>query len=168
MAIGGGRWWPAFVLLGVAWLPESLPQPLRLALTAGAVATVVWAGWRALTAWLAIRRGATGPVTSEWDYQLVRSVEDDWLVLLLLGESPFWAVLLGSQEHPAASGRCGVRGDLEDGGGIQLQIRGHYWVPASPVLRTTEEFLADVRLDLEERLVREPDGGGSTPPTVRS
>jgi hypothetical protein len=168
MALSAGRWWPTFVLLGAAWLPESLPRPLRLALTAGAAANLVWALVRALAAWLAIRRGARGSVTSEWDYQLVRSVDDGWLVLLLLGDTPHWAVLLGSEQHPAASGRCAVRGDLEEGGAIQLQVHGHFWVPASPVLRVTDEFLGELREDLEYRLVGEQDDEAEAPPTVRS
>ena len=156
MSLAAGRWWPAAVLLAIAWLPESLPDPWRYALSAGALAVLLWAAYHAIRAWLVIRRAAQGTVTSEWDYQLVRTADELWFVLLLLGDIPHWAAVLGSEEHPRPEGRCGVRGELQEGGAIQLRIDGHYWVAASPVLRCDDEFRRDVREDLETRLTGEP------------
>jgi hypothetical protein len=155
MSLAAGRWWPAAALLAAAWVPESLPDPWRYALSAGALAVLLWAAYRALAAWLVISRAARGTVTSEWDYQLVRTEDELWFVLLLLGDTPQWAVVLGSEEHPRPEGRCGVRGDLREGGAIQLLIEGRYWVGGSPVLRCDDEFRRDVREDLVERLGRE-------------
>ncbi len=169
-AATSAQWWPVVVLLGAAWLPEWWPPSVRVALTAGAAAALVWATWRALTTLLAVRRPYGQPVTSEWDYLVVRTYDDDWMVFLLLGQTPHWAVLLG-EEHPAPSGRAGVRGDLEEGGAVHLRITGHFWVPVSPVLRMDDEFLQDVRTDLVERLLGEeadPEEEADEPHTVIS
>lgn len=160
MALGSARWLPAAVLLGVAWVPESLPQQWRLGLTAGAAVVLVWALWRSVTTYLAVRRPFGQPVTSEWDYQLVRTDDEDWVVLLLLGDTAHWAMYLGRDEgHPAATGRCGIRGDLEEGGAVHIRIEGRFWVPASPVMRVMDEFRQDVREDLVTRLVGDPAAG---------
>lgn len=161
MALGSARWLPVVVLLGVAWLPESLPQQWRLALTTGAGVMLVWALWRSVTTYLAVRRPFGQPVTSEWDYQLVRTDDELWVVLLLLGDTPHWATFLaGGDAHPAAAGRCGIRGDLEEGGAVHVRIMDRFWVPSSPVIRVTEDFREDVREDLVSRLVDGPAGGG--------
>lgn len=152
MVLGSGRWWPAAVLLAIGWLPESMPQPWRVALSAGAVVVLLVAGYRALTAWLVIRRASRGPVTSEWHYQLVRTVDDDWVVVLLLQDTPHWAVVLAGEAHPLPEGRCGVRGDLQEGGAVQILIDGHFWLGGSPVLRCDDAFRSDVRDDLEDRV----------------
>jgi hypothetical protein len=160
MALGSARWLPAAGQLGVAWLPQSLPQPLRLALTAGAGVVLLWALWRSVTTYQAVRRPFGQPVTSEWDYQLVRTDDDLWVVLLLLGDTPHWALFLdGGDAHPAAVGRCGVRGDLEDGGAVHVRIMDRFWVPSSPVIRVLDDFRADVREDLVSRLVGGPAAG---------
>jgi hypothetical protein len=154
MAMGSARWLPVLGLLGVAWLPESLPEPLRPGLTAGAGVALVWALWRSVTTFLAVRRPFGQPVTSEWDYQMVRTDDELWVVLLLLGDTPHWAMFLGGGDaHPAAVGRCGVRGDLVEGGAVHVRIMGQFWVPSSPVIRVMEEFRADLREDLVARLV---------------
>lgn len=165
MALGSARWLPAVVLLGVAWLPESLPQQWRLGLTAGAGVVLVWALWRSVTTYLAVRRPFSQPVTSEWDYQLVRTDDEDWVVLLLLGDTAHWAMYLGRDKgHPAATGRCGIRGDLREGGAVHIRIEGLFWVPASPVIRVDDDFRQDVREDLVTRLVGDPtDGEGGVP-----
>jgi hypothetical protein len=152
MALGAGRWWPGVVMAGVALLVEDLPRPWRLALGAGAVVALGWAGLRALTAWLAIRRAYVGPVTSEWEYRLVRSVDDEWFALLFLLSTPHWMVVLDGPGHPVPVGRCGVRGDLEEGGAIQLFIHQAFWPTLSPVTRVDEALLADIRDDLVDRL----------------
>jgi hypothetical protein len=152
MALGAGTWWPAAVLGGVALLIDVLPVSVRVALAAGAAAVLLWAMFRAVIAWLAIRRAYEGPVTSEWDYRLVRSVEDEWWALLFLGQTPHWVVVLDGPGHPPPLGRCGVRGDLEEGGAIQLQIEAAFWPTLSPVGRVDEETLGDLRDDLLDRL----------------
>lgn len=160
MALGSARWLPVAGLLGVAWLPESLPQQWRLALTAGAGVVLVWALWRSVTTYLAVRRPFGQPVTSEWDYQLVRTDDELWVVLLLLGDTPHWAMFLaGGDAHPAAAGRCGIRGDLQEGGAVHVRILDRFWVPSSPVIRVMEDFREDVREDLVSRLVGGPAGG---------
>jgi len=160
MALGSARWLPAAGLLGVAWVPETLPEQVRLALSASACVVLVWALWRSVTTYLAVRRPFDQPVTSEWDYQLVRTDDDLWVVLLLLGDTPHWAMFLtGGDVHPAATGRCGVRGDLQDGGAVHVRIMDRFWVPSSPVLRVMDDFLEDMREDLVSRLVADPAGG---------
>lgn len=152
MALSAGTWWPGVVLAGVGLLVEGLPHALRVALGAGAAVSLLWAAFRAVTAWLAIRRAYVGEVTSEWDYRLIRALDDEWCALLFLGSSPHWLVVLDGPGHPAPVGRCGVRGDLQDGGAIQLRLGGEYWPTLSPVSRVDEELAADMREDLIERL----------------
>ena len=168
MALGGARWLPVVGLLGVAWLPESLSQQLRLALTAGAGVALMWALWRSVTTFLAVRRPFSQPVTSEWDYQLVRTEDEVWVVLLLLRDTPHWAMFLpGGETHPAAAGRCGVRGDLEEGGAVHVRILDRFWVPSSPVIRVTEDFREEMRDDLVSRLVGDlAVGEGDVPESV--
>lgn len=160
MALGGARWLPVAGLLGVAWVPESLPQQWRLALTAGAGVALALALWRSVTTFLAVRRPFGQPVTSEWDYQLVRTEDELWVVLLLLGDTPHWAMFLaGGDAHPAVVGRCGVRGDLEDGGAVHVRVMDRFWVPSSPVIRVTEDFREEMRDDLVSRLVGDLEVG---------
>ena len=160
MAVGGARWLPVAGLLGVAWLPESLPQQLRLALTAGAGVVLLWALWLSATTYLAVRRPFGQPVTSEWDYLLVRTEDELWVVLLLLGDTPHWVMFLeGGDAHPAATGSCWIRGDLEEGGAVHVRIMDRFWVPSSPVIRVTGDFREDVREDLVHRLAGRPSGG---------
>ena len=151
MAVSAGTWWPGVVLGGIGLLVEDLPRAVRAALVAGAAAVLLWATFRALTAWLAIRRAYSGSVTSEWDYRLVRSLDDEWFALLFLGPTAHWMVALDGPGHPPPVGRCGIRGDLEEGGAIQLQI-GEYWPTISPVSRVDDELGGDLREDLIERL----------------
>lgn len=151
MAVGAGTWWPGVVLAGVGLLVEGLPRAVRAALVAGAAAVLLWAAFRAVSAWLAIRRAYVGQVTSEWDYRLVRSLDDEWFALLFLGPTAHWMVALDGPGHPPPVGRCGVRGDLEEGGAIQLRI-GEFWPTISPVARVDDELAKDVREDLVERL----------------
>jgi hypothetical protein len=160
MAVGSARWLPVAGLLGIAWLPESLPQQLRLALTAGAGLVLVWGLWRSVTTYLAVRRPYGQPVTSEWDYQLLRTDDELWVVLLLLGDTPHWAVFLAEGDaHPAVVGRCGIRGDLEEDGAVHIRIMDRFWVPSSPVIRVMEDFREDVREDLVSRLADGSPGG---------
>jgi hypothetical protein len=160
MALGGARWLPVAGLLAFAWLPESLPQQLRLALTAGAGVLLIWALWRSVTTYLAVRLPFRQAVSSEWDYLLVRTDDESWVAILLLGDTPHWAVFLpGGDAHPAATGICGVRGDLEEGRAVHLRIMGRFWVPTSPVIQAAEEFREDVRNDLVSRLGGGPTGG---------
>jgi hypothetical protein len=157
MALGRARWLAVAGLLGVAWLPESLPQNWRLALTAAAGFVLVWALWRSVMTYLAVRGPFGEPVTSEWDYWLVRTEDELWVVLLLLGDTPHWALFLaGADGHPAASGRGGIRGDLTEGGAVHVRIMDQFWVPDSPVIRVTEDFLEEMREDLVSRLVDDP------------
>lgn len=168
MAAGSVRWLPVVGLLGVAWLPESLPHVWRLVLTTGAGVALVWALWRSVTTYRAIRSPFGQPVTSEWDYQLVRTDDELWVVLLMLGDVPHWAVFLpGGDPHPAASGRCGIRGDLTEGGAVHVRIMDRFWVPSSPVIQVTEDFREDVREDLVSRLVDGPASGDGDVPRDR-
>lgn len=164
IALGSARWWPVGVLTLAALLVEGLPTALRYGLGAGAVAALVWALFRAAGTWLTVRRAYTGPVTSEWDYSLIRSVDDEWCALLTLGRTPHWMVFLAGPQHPPVRGRCGVRGDLEDGGAIHLRIAGEFWPSASPVLRADDDTLAEMAEDVSFRLG--PAGGRQRPGTV--
>lgn len=162
LARGAARWWPGLVLAGAALLVEGVALPWRVALTAGAVVALGWALVRALVAWFAIRRSLGGPVTSEWDYWLVRSVEDEWFALLVLGVTPHWMVLLDGPGHPPARGRCGVRGDLREGGAVQLRIGDGYWPTLSPVTKVDATLVADICDDVRDRL--QPTGREAAPP----
>jgi hypothetical protein len=108
--------------------------------------------FRAWTAWTALRRPYSAPVTSEWDYVLLPSVDDLWYVFLLLGDTPRWSVVLLDEAHPPPTGRAGVRGDLEEGGAIHLVIDGTTWVGGSPVVRVDDELLEEVTGELRDRL----------------
>lgn len=152
MALGSARWWPVAVLAGAAWLVDGLPGALRAGLGAGAVAALAWAVWRALTTLLAVRRAAVGPVTSEWDYRLIRDIGDEWYALLLLGRTPHWMVLLDEPGHPPTRGRCGVRGDLREGGAVHLRIDGTFWPTMSPVVRVDDDMMREMRRDVLDRL----------------
>lgn len=157
IALGSARWWPVAVLAFVALLIEEIPMPLRYGLGAGAVAALLWAVIRAVGTWLTVRRAYAGPVTSEWDYRLIRSVDDEWCALLILGRTPHWMVFLVGPQHPPVKGRCGVRGELVDGGAIHLRIGGQFWPSASPVLRADDDTLIDMVEDVSFRLG--PAGG---------
>jgi len=133
-------------------VPKSLPPQWRWALTAGAGVVLAWALWRSISTYLAVRRPFGQPVTSEWDYHLVRTDDELWALLLLLGHTPYWLMFLDGGGHPAPAGRCGVRGDLQEGGAVHVRVMDRFWVPASPVIRVTEEFRAGMREDLVSRL----------------
>ncbi|HET7397033.1 MAG TPA: hypothetical protein VFJ94_00815, partial [Intrasporangium sp.] len=104
------------------------------------------------------------PVTSEWSYRLVRTLEEEWVAVLLVGGTAYWAVVLGGPAHPAPAGHCGVRGDLESGGAVHLLIDGDVWIPISPVIRVDAEVREQIREDLVHRLTggvpEVPDANG--------
>lgn len=152
MALGSARWWPVAVLGGAAFLVDDLPDPVRYGLGAGAVVVLVWAVARAVGTWLAVRRAYAGPVTSEWDYRLIRTIDDEWCALLNLGRTPHWMVFLDGPEHPPTTGRCGVRGDLVESGAIHLRIGDSFWPTVSPVMRVDEETLREMWEDVTYRL----------------
>jgi hypothetical protein len=153
----------AALAAGAAWVPGDLPPVVRVAGYTAAGALLVVGLWRTLTAYLTIRSPYGEPVTSEWDFLTVRTVEDEWCTMLMLGETPHWAVFLEGPTHLPVTGRCGVRGRLEEGFAVHLLVDGDYWMPITPVIRVDEEFVDDVRQDLTERLgAAEPhshDGG---------
>jgi hypothetical protein len=156
IALSSAWWWPA-VVLGAAALAFELPMPLQYGLGAGAVAALAWALVRSVGTLLTVRRAYAGPVTSEWDYRLLREVDDEWYALLMLGRTPQWMVSLAGPQHPPVRGRCGVRGELVEGGAVHLRIAGEFWPTSSPVLRVDEEILSDIREDVAYRLG--PAGG---------
>ena len=83
----------------------------------------------------------------------MRVETDEWAALLFLGDQPHWLVWLVTDDaHPAPIGRCGVRGDLEEGGAVQLRIDGDFWMAAGPVWRVDDDLLRQIREDLLERL----------------
>ncbi|WP_404386597.1 hypothetical protein LL946_08505 [Knoellia locipacati] len=157
IALGSARWWPAVVLGAAALLVFELPMNLRYGLGAGAVAALLWALVQSVGTLLTVRRAYAGPVTSEWDYSLVRGIDDEWCALLTLGRNPHWLVYLAGPNHPPVRGRCGVRGELVDGGAIHLRIAGEFWPTDSPVVRMDDEILADIVEDVGYRLG--PAGG---------
>ncbi|WP_392542377.1 hypothetical protein [Oryzobacter telluris] len=152
VSLASARWWPVPLLAGIGLLVEELPEPVRYALGAAAVAVALWAALGAWTTWRTIHPASTGPVTSEWDYSLVRLVDDEWLALLVLGQRPHWLVPLMGERHPAPTGRCGVRGDLRDGGAVQLLVDGEFWMSGGPVERVDDEMLSGLREEVTERL----------------
>ncbi|MCE1178014.1 MAG: hypothetical protein LWW86_03165 [Micrococcales bacterium] len=153
MAISSARWWPIAVFLAAAvLLPEGVPIGVSYALGAAALVMAVWAVSTAIGTWRLLGQARSGPVTSEWDYRLLRDLNDDWFVLLVLGRTPHWITLLDSQVHPAPVGRCGVRGDLTAGGAVQLRIDGVFWPTGGPVDRVDEDMLQDMREEVLDRL----------------
>jgi hypothetical protein len=117
---------------------------------------LLWALARTAAVLREIRSAAGQPVSSEWDYLVVRTVEDAWVLLLLLGDTAHWSVVL-PDAHPLPEGRCGVRGELRDGRAVHLVIAGETWVPAGPVVRLEDEDRAEIREDLVDRLVGHAD-----------
>ena len=152
LAASSARWWPTVTLTAAAVILDMLPDPVRLALGAGAVAALLWGAYRVLSTWFALRPAYDDPVTSEWDYRLWRMVTDEWVAMLQLGDRPHWMVELAGPGHPPPAGRCGVRGDLRDGGAVQLRIGADFWMTAAPVSRVDDDLLEEVREDLRERL----------------
>jgi hypothetical protein len=158
LAVVPGWFVAAAVAAGAAWLAEGMPAVVRVAGSTAAAALLVVGLFRTLTAYLTIRSPYREPVTSEWDFLTVRTVEDEWCTMLMLGETPHWAVFLEGPTHLPVTGRCGVRGRLEEGFAIHLLVHGDYWMPITPVIRVDEDFVVDVRDDLTERLgAAEPD-----------
>lgn len=145
------RWWPVLVLGGVGFIPD-LPSWLPLVLWVASAAAAAWALYISVGTWLALRRAESGPVTSEWDYRLVRNFGDEWEMLLFLGQQPHWVTWLGGPGHPAPAGRCGIRGDLEEGGAVQLRIGDTFWQPAGPIFRVDDALASEIRTDLLDRL----------------
>lgn len=156
MAAGTARWWTLLPLVVVAGLAEGVSTPWRAALAAGGAVLLLWALARTAAVLREIRSAAGQPVSSEWDYLVVRTVEDAWVLLLLLGDTAHWSVVL-PDAHPLPEGRCGVRGELRDGRAVHLVIAGETWVPAGPVVRLEDEDRAEIREDLVDRLVGHAD-----------
>lgn len=152
IALGAGRWWPVPVLVGIGVFVVEIPYPVRVALVGGGAVAGLWAAASAARTWRALRPAYSGPVTSEWDYRLVRTPDEEWFVLLVLGERPHWIVPLPDEQHPAPAGRCGVRGDLRDGGAVQLRIDGSFWMTAGVVERVDDELLGEIDEDVRDRL----------------
>lgn len=172
VSVGSARWWPVPVLAGVGLVVEEIPPAVRIALGVAAGGVALWGAVTAVSTWRVIRPSYTAPVTSEWDYRLVRMVDDEWLALLVLGERAHWLVPLMGQGHPPPTGRCGVRGDLRDGGAIQLRIDGEFWAPAGPATRVDDEMWRDLRAEVRDRLTDlglrpgEPTSGAPGEPTT--
>ena len=168
LALFSSRWWPVAVLAAPAFLIDGIPDPVRVGLVVAAVAALLWAVYGSLSTWLAVSPAYHGPVTSEWEYQLVRTPTDKWAALLFLGERPHWLVwLMADDAHPAPKGWCGVRGDLQEGGAVQLSIDGEFWMGDPPVWRVDDDLLGQIREDLLERLGDRGQPGasdGGSPP----
>ena len=54
--------------------------------------------------------------------------------------------------HPPPEGRCGVRGDLRDGGAVQLRMDDGFWMCAGPAERMDEEMVAGLREEVLDRI----------------
>lgn len=102
--------------------------------------------WLSVAVFLQIRRLETLPFTSEWDSVAVDAPDGAEFLFLLLGDSPYWMIPM--MDRPPAAARVLARGDLRDGGVVQLKIDGHLYQPAGPVARVDDEMLAVVRADL--------------------
>ena len=167
LALYESRWWPVAVLAAPAFLVDGLPDPVRVVLVVAAVAALLWAVYGSVSTWLAVSPAYRGPVTSEWEYRLVRVETDEWAALLFLGDHPHWLVwLVTDGAHPAPIGWCGVRGDLEEGGAVQLSIGGDFWMASGPVWRVDDDLLGQIREDVLERLADRgrPGALGDGPP----
>jgi hypothetical protein len=163
MAATSARWWPGPALAAAGWLLDDLPGPARTALFLAAAAALLWAVHQAASTWVAIRPAFGAPVTSEWEYHLLREPEEQWIALLLLGGRPHWLIDLLGPGHPQPRGWCGVRGDLRDGGAVQLVVDGEDWMCAGPVVRVDDDVLSELTWSVADRLGAL---GGQAPPSA--
>lgn len=150
--------WPVFVGLVAAGMGLGNADgggrtALTAALFAVAVVSLAWIGWRFVSSHLALRRTWREPFTSEWVFWSVQDRAGSWLLLLVLGSTPRWAVLLPTR--PPLRGTCLVRGELREGGSIHLRIGTSLWLPASPVIRVDEELVTEIADDLRYQLTGE-------------
>ncbi|MGL5864662.1 MAG: hypothetical protein ACRCYX_02155 [Dermatophilaceae bacterium] len=152
IALSSARWWPTPVLVGGGLLIVERPDVVRYGLLVAGGGAALWAVATARRTWFAVRPAYIAPVTSEWDYRLVRTPDNLWFALLLAGQQPHWIVPLWPGRHPSPVGRCGIRGDLRDGGAVQLRIGESFWMTDGPVERVSAELLRDIDEHLHDRL----------------
>lgn len=143
-ALHAASWWPlGTTVVGVllSW-DSGWPQTAIIGILAAAGLALVWTVWRVASTFLLLHRTWSAPFASEWTFRAVRDPAGEWLLLLFLGETPHWSVM--APGRPPLAGTALVRGDLEDGGSVHLQIGDELWLPASAVLRVTEEDLPEL------------------------
>jgi len=145
-------WWVVLPATALAVVPDDMPGPLRAVILVAVVVLVLRQVVRTLQARQFFRDAAVGPVTSEWDYVVVRGASNTWLLFLLLGETAHWAVALPEGRHPKVVGRCGIRGELGDGNDVRLVIEGETWIPDGPLQREDATSRKELRKDLQDRL----------------
>ena len=151
-------WWPLYVAGGalfVAWLweeevPQSYSWPLTVVAT-GALGYAVLAASRTLRQLLE-PAGAVPELPV--DAVTVRTVEDEWVVLLFQPDAvdPTWLLTFPAQARPPLTARALLRGVPEDGRAGWLVIDGRMWEPIGPLGEIDDETRRDIREDLRGRL----------------
>lgn len=125
-----------------SWASE-WPEAAVVGIAAAAASALLWTVWRFVSTFLRLHRTWSAPFTSEWTFRGVRDPGGEWVLLLFLGETPQWSMF--APGRPPLAGTALVRGDLQDGGSVHLQIGEKVWLPGSVVLRVTEEELSELR-----------------------
>lgn len=154
--------WPLGAAAGalfVAWvLPEESPRPWSWPLTGLAALGI---GYAVLATVQTVRLilepvGAVGDRAV--DILTVRSVTDDWAVLLFNPGAavPAWLVPFPAQARPPLAAQAVARGDLEAGAAVRLVIDDASWEPVGPVTEIDDDLRAEILADLRERLELAP------------
>jgi hypothetical protein len=151
-------WWPLYVVGGalfVAWLwEEEVPQPYTWPLTLVAAAAL---GYAVLATSRTLRQllEPAGDVPEQSvDAVTVRTVEDEWVVLLFQPDAvdPTWLLTFAAEARPPLRARALLRGVPEDGRAGWLVIDGRTWEPIGPLGEVDDEIRRDIREDLRDRL----------------
>ena len=147
--------WAAAGALFVAWvLPDNTPEPWSWPLTGLAAAAAGYAVLATVQTVRLILEPARAQDSRAVDVLTVRSVTDDWAVLLFNPGAavPAWLVPFPGPARPPLVAEALVLGDLEAGAAVHLVIEGATWEPSGPVTEIDDDLRAEILADLRERL----------------
>lgn len=151
-ALFAAGWWGTLVIAAGAaaifW--DDLPARVQPLVPWVFAAVVLVQLVRAAMVWRELASAWSQPFTSEWDL-VGAPLGGENFVLLCQGGRPFW--LLPLRHRPPRVARALVRGNLTDGGAIQLKIGEHLYLPIGPVERIDDEVAADLRRALRHEIV---------------
>lgn len=151
-------WWPMYVVGGalfVAWLwEEEVPQPYTWPLTVVAAGALGYAALATSRTLQHLLEPAGDVPERPVDALTVRTLEDEWVVLLFEPDAvdPTWLLTFPAEAHPPLTARAVLRGVPEDGRAGWLVIDGHTWEPIGPLGEIDDETRRDIREDLRGRL----------------
>lgn len=146
IAWNGSFWWLAILpLFGAIVFNLSMPFIWGGVAIAGAYAAyaIVTTSW----VFIARRSPYRADWSSEWSFVSLSTGSNDYLVMLTVGPSVYWSTHV-SGGFPGLTGQCWVRGQLRDGGAVQLRIGDDVWAPDAPVEKMSGEDVAVLRADL--------------------